>query len=78
VYACDLDRPIADGFYFTIGYAGLSGGELMERLLYYGISAISLTSTGSSREGIRACTSFIKPHQYAMLDDRLGHLVKNL
>jgi aspartate/methionine/tyrosine aminotransferase len=78
VYACDLDRPIADGFYFTIGYDGLSGGELMERLLYYGISAISLTSTGSGREGIRACTSFIKPHQYAMLDDRLGRLVKDL
>ena len=71
VYNQDLDQPIADGFYFTIAYPGMSGGKLMEELIYYGISAISLSTTGSHQEGLRACTSFIKPHQYALLEERL-------
>ena len=71
VYDRDLDEAIADGFYFTIAYPGMTGGQLMEELLYYGISAISLSTTGSNQEGLRACTSFIKPHQYKLLDERL-------
>ena len=71
VYDHDLDEPIADGFYFTIGYPGMTGGKLMEELIYYGISAISLSTTGSEQEGLRACTSFIKPHQYDLLEERL-------
>ncbi len=71
VYDLDLDKPIADGFYFTIAYPGMTGGELMEELIYYGISAISLSTTGSNQEGVRACTSFIKPHQYDLLEERL-------
>lgn len=72
VYDHDLDEPIADGFYFTIGYPGMTGGELMEQLMYYGISAISLSTTGSTQEGLRACTSFIKENQYQLLDERLA------
>jgi len=72
VYDQDLDRPIADGFYFTIAYPGMTGGELMEELMYYGVSTISLITTGSQQEGVRACTSFIKPNQYALLDERLA------
>ncbi len=71
VYDHDLDEPIADGFYFTIAYPGMTGSELMEELIYYGISAISLSTTGSNQEGLRACTSFIKDHQYALLEERL-------
>ena len=71
VYNQDLDQPIADGFYFTIAYPGMTGGKLMEELIYYGISAISLSTTGSHQEGLRACTSFIKPHQYDLLKERL-------
>ena len=71
VYDRDLDEEIADGFYFTIAYPGMNGGQLMEELIYYGISAISLSTTGSKQEGLRACTSFIKPHQYELLDERL-------
>ena len=71
VYDHDLDQPIADGFYFTIAYPGMTGGELMKELIYYGISAISLSTTGSKQEGLRACTSFIKDHQYTLLDERL-------
>ena len=29
VYDKDIDQKIGDGFYFTVGYKGLSGGELM-------------------------------------------------
>lgn len=72
VYDLDLDEPIADGFYFTISYPGMTGGELMEELIYYGVSAISLITTGSSQEGLRACTSFIKENQYQLLDERLN------
>jgi aspartate/methionine/tyrosine aminotransferase len=58
VYDKDIDKPIADGFYFTISYPGIEGPELLEEFLYYGISAISLAITGSSRtEGLRACVS---------------------
>lgn len=71
VYDLDLDEPIADGFYFTISYPGMTGSELMEELMYYGISAISLSTTGSNQQGLRACTSFIKAHQYDLLEERL-------
>lgn len=71
VYDHDLDEPVANGFYFTIGYPGMTGSQLMEELICYGISAISLATTGSRQEGLRACTSFIKPHQYELLEERL-------
>ena len=77
VYDHDLDEPIADGFYFTIAYPGMTGGELMEELIYHGVSAISLSTTGSNQEGLRACTSFIKPHQYALLEERLKLFKEN-
>ncbi|MGL4292408.1 MAG: aminotransferase class I/II-fold pyridoxal phosphate-dependent enzyme [Bacteroidales bacterium] len=77
VYDKDLDQPIADGFYFTIGYPGKTGGELMKEFIYYGISAISLETTGSNQEGLRACVSFIKEHQYPILEERLKIFVKN-
>jgi len=71
VYDNDLGEEIADGFYFTIRYPGMTGGELMKALILFGISAISLSTTGSKQEGLRACTSFIKAHQYELLDQRL-------
>ena len=71
VYDNDLGEEIADGFYFTIRYPGMSGGELMKALIHYGISAISLSTTGSNQEGLRACTSFIKENQYDLLEERL-------
>lgn len=77
VYDTDLNEPIADGFYFTIRYPGMTGGELMKELMYYGISAISLSTTGSNQQGLRACTSFIKDHQYALLEERLKLFKEN-
>ena len=71
VYDKDLNDPIADGFYFTIAYPGLTGSELMRELVYYGVSAISLETTGSLQQGLRACTSFIRHEQYDQLNTRL-------
>ncbi len=72
VYDMDLDEPIADGFYFTLSYPGFEGSELVEELLYYGISAISLGITGSSRkEGLRACVSQVRRDQFPVLEERL-------
>jgi aspartate/methionine/tyrosine aminotransferase len=72
VYDMDEDQPLADGFYFTVAYPGYSGVQLVEALLYYGISAISLETTGSTRtEGIRACVSLTGKDRFGELEDRL-------
>jgi len=72
VYDRDLDEPLADGFYFTISYPGMSGTELLGELLYYGISAITLDITGSDRhEGLRACVSLVSRDQFKDLEYRL-------
>lgn len=72
VYDKDEDVPLADGFYFTISYKGFSGVELIEELLYYGVSAISLDITGSDRlEGLRACVSQVGDDQMEDLEFRL-------
>ncbi|MCK4560762.1 MAG: pyridoxal phosphate-dependent aminotransferase [Calditrichia bacterium] len=72
VYDKDEDKPIADGFYFTFSYPGFGGEELLNKLVYYGISAISLAITGSTRtEGIRACVSLVQREQFPALEERL-------
>lgn len=71
VYDKDDNEPVSDGFFFTIGYRNMSGAQLLKELLYYGVSGIDLATTGSNRQGIRACSSNIKPHHYALLEERL-------
>jgi len=77
VYDRDLDQPVADGFYFTIGYPGMTGGQLAHELMYYGVSAICLVTTGSHQEGLRVCTSFITDDQYDPLDERMAIFAEN-
>lgn len=78
VYDHDDGEPIADGFYFTVAYDGYSGEDLIEELLYYGISAISLSNTGSLRkEGIRACVSLVADSQLPELEGRLRQFQEN-
>lgn len=78
VYDKDIDQPLADGFYFTISYPGLSGEKLLEEFLYYGISAIALSTTGSERtEGLRACVSQVVPEQMTDLKYRLEQFNAN-
>lgn len=68
----DEERELADGFYFTIAYPGMTSAELMKSLLYYGISAISLAITGSENpNGLRACVSFVRMDQMPVLEERL-------
>ena len=77
VYDQDMGRPIADGFYFTIGYKDMTSGELAHELMYYGVSAICLITTGSHQEGLRVCTSFIRDNQYDLLDERMAIFEEN-
>ena len=72
VYDTDVDQPVGDGFFFTIGYNDMDENLLLEKLLMCGISGITLASTGATHQGIRACSSAIKPHHYALLDERLA------
>jgi len=72
VYDYDLDLPIADGFYFTVSYPGLSGRELLQDLMRYGISTITLDITGSERtEGLRICVSMAPRDIFPELERRL-------
>jgi aspartate/methionine/tyrosine aminotransferase len=78
VYEKDIDEPIADGFYFTLAYPGFDGAELVEELLFYGISAISLNITGSAfPEGLRACVSQVRRDQFEDLEYRLNCFSKD-
>lgn len=72
VYDEDCGRPIGDGFFFSVGYGKMTGAALMEELLYYGISSISLSTTGSDYEGVRACVSKMTPEMFPLLEERLG------
>lgn len=71
VYDSDVSQPVGDGFFFTIGYADMEGGELLTELLYYGVSSISLSVTGSGQKGVRACTSRMTDDLYEVLEERM-------
>ena len=71
VYDRDVTRDVGDGFFFTIGYGDMSGGELLKELLYYGVSSISLSTTGSQQNGVRACTSRMREDLYPVLEERM-------
>ena len=71
VYDNDVTQRVGDGFFFTIGYGGLSGGDLLTELLYYGVSSISLSTTGSEQQGVRACTSRMRDDLYDTLAERV-------
>ncbi len=77
VYDKDGTEDVADGFYFTIMYPGMSGAELAKELLYYGISSITLKGCGSNREGLRACVSQISLDKMATLQERIKRFEKD-
>ena len=71
VYDRDADgKEVGDGFFFTFGYKDWTGEQLLNKLIYYGVSAIALGSTGAKREGMRGCASSIRDDQYDELDRR--------
>lgn len=71
VYDHDVTQPVGDGFFFTLGYPGMTGGELLCELMYYGVSSISLSTTGSEQQGVRACTSRMREELYPILEERM-------
>ena len=71
VYDNDATERVGDGFFFTIGYGEMSGGELLKELLYYGVSSISLSTTGSEQRGVRACTSRMREELYDVMQERM-------
>ena len=77
VYDKDGHEDVADGFYFTIYYPGMTGAELAKELLYYGISSITLKGCGSTREGLRACVSQVGLDQMDTLKDRIERFAKD-
>ena len=77
VYDEDMGEPIGDGFYFTFCYPGYTGVDLLNELIRYGISAISLDITGSTRQGIRACVALVLRDQFPDLEARLVQFHKD-
>ena len=71
VYDYDATQKVGDGFFFTIGYGNMTGGELLRELLYYGVSSISLATTGSDQQGVRACTSRMREELYTVMEERM-------
>lgn len=71
VYDRDVTREVGDGFFFSLGYGNMSGEELIVELMKYGVSSISLATTGSHEGGVRACTSRMKEELYEVLDKRM-------
>ena len=77
VYDLDVDRKVGDGFFFSLGFGKMSGDDLMVNLMRYGVSSISLSTTGSFRQGIRACTSRMRDELYPVLDERMAEFEKD-
>ena len=70
VYDRDVDETVGDGFFFSLGYGKMTSAELVKELLFYGISSISLATSGSLRNGVRACTAKIDENMYGLLEER--------
>src|SRR5574344_679006 len=71
VYYKNMGKNIGDVFYFTFCYPEFNGIDLLNELIRYGISAISLDITGSTRQGIRACVALVQRDQFPDLKERL-------
>ena len=77
VYARDVSQAVGDGFFFTLGYDGISGDALVVELMYYGVSCISLSTTGSRQEGVRGCTSRMREELYPVLEERMAEFERD-
>lgn len=77
VYDMDVTRKVGDGFFFTLGYKDMTGAELLKELLFYGVSCINLSTTGSNEYGIRACTSRMREELYPVLEERMAEFEKD-
>lgn len=72
VYDKDGDEPISDGFFFTVGYPDMDSKTLQSELMRHGVSAITLSSTGSEQDGVRVCVSTVSDEDgFNTLNERL-------
>ncbi|MBP5717265.1 MAG: pyridoxal phosphate-dependent aminotransferase [Bacteroidales bacterium] len=71
VYDNDMGEALADGFYFTVQYPGMTDLALTKELMYYGIAVYPLDTMGSHEQGVRVCTSFFKPEQEQLFKERI-------
>jgi aspartate/methionine/tyrosine aminotransferase len=77
VYKKDMDETVGDGFYLTMSYPNFDGNNLMLELMRYGISTITLKSTGSNRhEGLRICISFVDLKDMPLLEEKLKRFME--
>ncbi len=77
VYDRDVTREVGAGFFYTLGYPGMSGNQLVLELMYYGVSSISLSTTGSLKQGVRACVSRMREELYPVLEERMAEFEKD-
>ena len=72
VYDRDVTQKVGDGFFFTLGYGDMTGEKLLIELMYYGVSSICLSTTGSKKNGVRACVSRMRDELYDVLESRMA------
>ena len=77
VYDNDMGAPLADGFYFTVQYPGMTDTELSKELMFYGIAVFPLDTMGSTQQGVRVCTSFITQEQFPLFEERIIEFRQN-
>lgn len=77
VYDNDQGEPLADGFYFTVQYPGMTDLELTRELMYYGVAVYPLDTMGSHEQGVRVCTSFFQPAQEPLFAERIALFHQN-
>ena len=73
-----MEETVGNGFYLTMSYPSYDGTSLMLELMKYGISTITLKSTGSNRhEGLRVCISFVDNEDMPVLEQRLKKFMED-
>lgn len=76
-YDKDIDRDLADGFFFAVSYPGFTSSQLMAELMYYGASTITLKNMGAARQGVRICSSGVREEHFPLLDRRMTEFEKD-
>lgn len=72
LYDKDGDVDLADGFYFTVTYPGISDEELSSKLIRSGLGTVSLSIMGSKADpGVRISVSMVDKEMFATLEERL-------
>lgn len=71
-YGEDASGKIGNGFFFTLSYPGMDSATLVDELMAYGISTVSLAKMGSVKQGVRVCSSRIEGKQFELLEERIA------